>query len=134
MAKTFKLRILTMDKIVYDGEAIKLLTKAKNGDIEFLVNCAPCIASLVPCITTIVNEKNEKLRYFTSNGIVNIKENKITICCDSAESKNDIDVDRAEKSKERAERRLEKRDQYDVERAKLSLLRANLRIKLHDMK
>lgn len=134
MAKTFKLRILTMDKIVYDGEAIKLLTKAKNGDIEFLANCAPCIASLVPCITTIVNEKNEKLRYFTSNGIVNIKENKITICCDSAESKNDIDVDRAEKSKERAERRLEKRDQYDVERAKLSLLRANLRIKLHDMK
>lgn len=123
-----------MDKIVYDGEAIKLLTKAKNGDIEFLANCAPCIASLVPCITTIVNEKNEKLRYFTSNGIVNIKENKITICCDSAESKNDIDVDRAEKSKERAERRLEKRDQYDVERAKLSLLRANLRIKLHDMK
>ena len=61
MAKTFKLRILTMDKIVYDGEATKLLTTAENGNIEFLANCAPCIASLVPCITTIVNEKEEKL-------------------------------------------------------------------------
>lgn len=134
MTKTFRLRILTMDKIAYDGEASKILTRAENGDIEFLSNCAPCIASIVPCITAIVNEKNEKLYYFTSNGVVNVKDNKVTICCDSAESNNDIDVDRAKKSKERAERRLGKPEQYNVERARMSLLRANLRLKLHDMK
>lgn len=134
MAKTFRLRILTMDKIAYDGEALKLLTSAENGDIEFLANCAPCIASVVPCVTTIVNEKDEKLYYFTSNGVVNVKDNKITICCDSAELSSDIDINRAKQSKERAERRLGKRDQYDVERARMSLLRANLRMKIHDMK
>ena len=67
-----------------------------------------------------------------NGGIIEVKDNLITIVADSAERERDIDVSRAERAKQRAERDLEeatKSDRIDeVQRAQVALRRALNRI------
>lgn len=132
MAKTFKLKLLTLDKIVYDSDVAKVFIEADNGKLEVLPNYAPSIISMVPCITTIIDIDGHERKLFTSDGIVNVKNNVMNICCDAAEFEEDIDFARAKASKERAEKRLSKVDKYDLNRIKQSLIRSELRIKLSE--
>jgi F-type H+-transporting ATPase subunit epsilon len=67
--------------------------------------------------------------YATSGGIINVTKEKVTLILDSIERSDEIDIDRANKAKKRAQDRLDNIDQeIDVARAKLALLRAINRI------
>ncbi len=67
-----------------------------------------------------------------NGGIIEVKDDFITIVANSAERERDIDVSRAERAKQRAERDLEeatKSDRIDeVQRAQVALRRALNRI------
>ena len=130
MAKTFKIKILTLGKIVMDSEIEKLFITLASGGVEILANHADSIFSTIPSITRIIDVDGNEQVLFTSRGVMNIKNNNVTLCCDSAEYKSDIDLERAKKSKERAERRINAQDKYNIDRAKEALLRAELRIKI----
>lgn len=130
MAKTFNIKILTLGNIIMDDLAEKLFTTTAYGDVEILANHAPSIFSTIPSITTIIDGDGQQHELFTSKGVINVKNNVVTFCCDSAEDKSDIDLERAEKAKARAEKRINEPDKYDVNRAKEALLRAEVRIKL----
>jgi len=68
-----------------------------------------------------------------SGGFSEVSNNKITFLVESAEFGRDIDVDRAMKAKERAEKRLAKAaaqdDNFNQVRAEAALKRAMARIK-----
>lgn len=130
MAKTFKIKILTLGNIIMDNEVEKLFISSDYGKVELLANHAPSIFSTIPSITTIIDAEGEKHSLFTSKGIINVKNNIVTFCCDSAEYKNDIDLERAQRAKERAEKRIKDHEKYDVNRAKDALKRAEVRIEL----
>ena len=130
MAKSFKMKILTLGKIVMDNEVEKVFISSASGKVEVLANHAASIFSTIPSITRIIDAEGNEQVLFTSKGVMNIKNNEVTLCCDSAEYKNDIDLQRAEKSKERAERRINAQEKYNLDRAKEALLRAELRIKI----
>lgn len=54
-----------------------------------------------------------------------MRPDKVTVLAQAAEKPSDIDVERARKAKERAERRLQaKQDDIDFKRAELALKRA----------
>ena len=130
MAKTFKLKIITLDKIVIDKEVEKLFTKTDYGEIEFLPGYAESIISTIPCITKICDENGSIEEVFTSKGIINIKNNELTFLCDAEEYPEEIDFERAEKARERAENRLLEKEKYDVKRAEAALQRAIVRLSL----
>ena len=128
MAKTFKLKILSLDKVVLDEEVEKILVKTVDGDLEILCNHASIIVSTIPCVTVIVDKDGNKIELATSKGVINMVNNELTFCLGSAELAEEIDLDRARDAKERAEKRIKDSSDYDVERAKLSLARAITRI------
>ena len=130
MAKTFKLKIITLNKTVVDKDVEKLFTKTQLGEIEFLSGYAPSIISTVPCITKIWDEDGTTEEIFTSKGIINIKNNELIFFCDAAEYPEEIDFERAEKAKERAEKRISEKEKYDVIRAEAALQRAIVRLSL----
>ena len=130
MTKTFKLKIITLDKIVVDKEIEKLFTKTAYGEIEFLPGYAESIISTVPCITKICDENGSTEEVFTSKGIINIKNNELTFLCDAAEYPEEIDFERAEKAKKRAENRLSEKEKYDIKTAEAALQRAIVRLSL----
>lgn len=131
MSNTFKFKILTPNRIVANQDVTKVFTKSRDGEIEFLSNHMPIIVSIDNCVTTVIDTDGNEKKFFTSKGVLNLKNKELNICCDAAESSNEIDFERAEKSKERAEKRLSDKDSnLDIERALRSLKRANERLKL----
>ena len=130
MNKTFELNIITPGQPIIKAEIQSLQTKSNDGIVEFRANHTPIISSTVPTITKIIKLDGSIEYYFTSSGIIIIKDNLIKFCCDTAEMPGSIDINRAMKSKERAEKRLKeiKSEDIDEKRAKLSLARAMARI------
>lgn len=128
MEKTFKVNIITPDSPTITAEIKSLHTKSPDGEVEFRANHTPIIISAAPAVTKIMKVDGSVEILFTSSGIIILEDNVINFCCDSAQRPEDIDVNRAMQSKERAEARLNKDSDIDGARARLALARAMARI------
>ena len=80
----------------------------------------------------IIKNHNEENIYAIGGGIIRVEKDKTTLLLNSIEGKNDIDIDRANDAKTRAEKRLENKDEVDVARAKSALERALNRISVYN--
>jgi F-type H+-transporting ATPase subunit epsilon len=67
--------------------------------------------------------------FFVAGGYVDVASDAVTVLVDVAEKPGDIDITRAEKAKQRAEQRLERKTgDIDVVRAQAALARATQRL------
>lgn len=130
MANSFLLKIVTPSRDVYNGMVQRVLLRNSDGEFEVLANHGDMITSTVPNIAKFVDENGESFEVFISTAIVNVIKDEVIICSDAVEFADDIDLERAEKAKKRAEEKILSPDLYDKERVKLSLLRATERIRL----
>lgn len=129
--KEFNLRILTNSRKVYEGKVTKMMTTDAQGQIGIYANHSSYVTSLVPAKTIFEDQNGKVNELFTSTGIMSISKNLVTMLCDSAEFKDEIDKSRAEESKIRAEKRLnERNEEIDLKRAEMSLKRALARINI----
>ena len=82
-------------------------------------------------IGTLVVETNEHLTYTIAGGMLYFEHDVATILSDAVEDVNKLDLDRAEKAKQRAEKRLKDKDpDLDIKRATLALNKALNRLKV----
>jgi F-type H+-transporting ATPase subunit epsilon len=128
MSETFQLEIVTPEKKVVDTTAQEVQIPGKNGYLGILPGHAPLITELaVGEITYRENSTEQHLA--VAWGFAEVLPDKVTILAETAERPSEIDVDRARKSKERAEQRLTSGDtSVDVDRALDALHRAESRI------
>lgn len=88
----------------------------------------PLTAVLVPCVLTIHQNDGIK-KAAVHGGIVEVLKDKVTILAEIAEWPDEIDVNRANEAKIRAERRLASKDSnLDVSRAEMALKRSLARL------
>lgn len=133
MAETkLRLEIVTPEKKVLSEDVDFVVVPGELGELGILPNHTPLMSSLkIGEIRITTGNKIDKLAI--SGGFVEVTKKKVTVLADTAELSCDIDVERAERAKERAERRLAKMDpdsDLDYERARLALLRAINRLKV----
>ena len=89
------------------------------------------------CASKISFDLNDGIisNFAIGGGVLHIEKNsKVTLLLDSIEAKDEIDIERAEKAKERAEDYLTRKDNVDISRAKLALNRALNRINVFNEK
>ena len=124
-----KLKIITHEKIVFDGEADEIIIQSKGGLMGILKDHVPVTTSLDIGVTKI--RQGENYKYFaTMGGIFQFKDNAATILTDVCEDGCDIDVTRAKDAKARAEARLaDVSTNIDTQRAQAALARALARLK-----
>jgi F-type H+-transporting ATPase subunit epsilon len=134
MTDTFKLEIVTPEKKVVDTAAEEMQIPGKNGYLGILPGHAPLITELaVGEITFRENSgsSSNEQRLAVAWGFAEVLPNKVTILAETAERPSEIDVERARKSKERAEERLTSgNSEVDVERALDALHRADTRLEV----
>jgi len=84
IGKTFKVSVITPQRIVYEGQVSSLIAPAELGYLGVLVNHAPLIANLVPG-KIIVRDPSDRARIFHSagKGIIEVLENNVSILIDS---------------------------------------------------
>ena len=123
-----KLKIITHERIVFDGEVDELVVHTTSGQIGVLKDHIPITTSLEIGVTKA--KVGEKYKYFAvMGGVFQFKDNNAVILSDVCEDSSDIDVTRANAAKERAEARLaEHSAELDTQRAQAALARALARL------
>ena len=124
-----QLKIITHEKIVFEGDVDELVLQTKNGQIGILKDHIPLTTSLDIGVTKA--KRGETYKYFaTMGGIFQFKDNVATILTDVCEDGCEIDITRAKSAKERAEARLaDSSAKVDADRAQAALARSLARLK-----
>ena len=130
MADLFKLHVITPERRFYDGEASMVELTTTEGDIGVYRNHIPLTAIVAPGVLKI-HEEGEVKEAALISGFIQILPERITIMAEVAEWPDEIDANRAEEARIRAERRLkEESGEIDTMRAELALRRALVRLSL----
>jgi F-type H+-transporting ATPase subunit epsilon len=108
-----------------------------GGDFGVLANHAPFLSTIK--IGTLTYENgNKRESLMVSGGFCEVSNNKITFLVESAEKGTEIDVERALKAKERAEKRLaqaaQQTENFNRKRAEIALQRALARLKVSNIR
>ncbi len=122
------LKIITQQKVVFEGEVDAFYTTAEDGMIGILPNHLPLICPLKVGITKAISDKKE-IFFTTMGGILQFSENVAVILTDLAELGTDIDEARAKEAYERAKARLAAHtEKNEILRAQFALSKAIARI------
>ncbi|MDR0222350.1 MAG: ATP synthase F1 subunit epsilon [Oscillospiraceae bacterium] len=127
----FNLKIITPDKIFFDGEAENIIVHTTVGDKGVLARHEPYIAALPIGKMRVMTDGKYRVAAISS-GTVEVKDGGDTVVlAQSCEWSDEIDVFRAEKAKKIAEERLADKgtSQKDFEIAEFKLKRAINRLK-----
>lgn len=125
---TMKLLVNTPERVFFNGEATFVELATSEGEIGVYPRHIPLTAVLVPCVLTIHQNDGIK-KAAVHGGIVEVLKDKVTILAEIAEWPDEIDVNRANDAKIRAERRLASKDSnLDVPRAEMALKRSLARL------
>jgi F-type H+-transporting ATPase subunit epsilon len=128
MADTFQLEIVTPTRLMVKEAAEEAQIPGSNGYLGILPGHAPLITELaVGVITYKASGATHTLS--VAWGFAEVLQDKVTILAETAERPQEIDVERAQKAKDRAEQRLKSNDpQVDYTRAEDALQRAETRL------
>ena len=119
--------IMTPDKIFWDEEAEEIILPTNTGQMGVLTKHAPLITALDIGVMSI--RQNNSWNFIAlMNGFASIKNDKVTILVNSAESKETIDSNKAEKEFLEAQDRVNKvTDEKEKVEAILAFKRARAR-------
>ena len=127
MAETnaFKLRVISPDRIFYEGEAIMLELNTIDGQVGISKNHVPMTYMIEPGIMTITESEDSKKEAALHSGFIQILQEEITVLAEAVEWPDEIDENRAKEAQIRAERRLAMKEaNLNAQRAELALRRA----------
>ena len=124
-----KLKIITHERIVYEGEVEELVIQTTSGQMGILKDRLPITTVLDIGVTKA--KVGDSYKFFaTMGGVFQFKDNNATILTDVCEDGCDIDITRANAAKNRAEARLaDNNEKINAQRAQAALARSLARLK-----
>ena len=127
-----KLEIVTPAAKVFSGPVTSVVAPGTEGYFGILPRHAPMIASLgIGELKIKLAGKEQKRLFAMSEGFLEVSPQQVTVIAEAAEDSQEIDVQRAEAAKDRAQKRIsEGRERWDVARAQAALARALNRIRV----
>lgn len=125
---SFLLRIITPDRIFYENQVKMVEFNTTEGEIGVLPGHIPLTVIIKPGILNITEGEGDKEAALHA-GFAEILPEQVTILAEIIEWPEEIDQERAEAARERAEERLRSRTpETDIARAETALQRAMARI------
>ncbi len=128
--RDFTLRIITPERVFYEGRAKMVEFNTTEGQIGVLPGHIPMTVVVLPGVLTI-HERGEEKWAALHSGFVEILPDRVTILAEVVEWPYEIDRSRAEAAMLRARDRIHHRAPgTDLDRAQAALLRAMARIEV----
>ena len=119
-----RVELVSPERILYSGEAEMVIARTVGGgDIAFLPGHAPFVGALEIATATVRTGEGDQV-VAIHGGFVEVSEDTVTILSDVAELAEEIDVGRAERARQVAER---EHQTHDGEAA-AALQRAHVRL------
>ena len=128
----FVLEIVTPERVVYSGQVTSLQAPGTEGSFGVMAGHMLLLASLDIGVLRFADEGGEGVQMAVSGGFAEVGRERVTVLAETAESAEEIDVQRAESSRQRAEERLANRGdgKVDAARARAAFMRAQNRLKI----
>ena len=125
------IKVIQPTQIRIDKEYDHVIVPGVDGDFGISFDHTPFITKIRTGVLQLFqNEKCEE--YAIHDGFVKVENNIVTIVCDTIEKKDEIDIARANASRERAEERLKSsKENINFRRAEASLKKALVRLELN---
>lgn len=101
--KEIKLKIVTPEKILFEEKVSQISISTVMGEITILPNHIPLVSQLTSGEIIIKTDKGEEDLMAVSGGLVEVLPDQVVILADTAERAEDIDEERAEAARRKAE-------------------------------
>jgi F-type H+-transporting ATPase subunit epsilon len=127
---TTRLEIITAERVIYSDDVNAVIAPGIEGVLGILPHHAPLMTILQPG-ELIIRKDGEEIILCVTGGFLEVRPDKVIILADASEYCEEIDVERAEAAKKRAEERLKTRPEgVDHARAEAALRRSIIRLKV----
>lgn len=108
-----KLRLMTPEGTLFEGEAVSVRGRSPGGEFEILPGHGQWVSSIDPCClmvraAAVADDKAaaERLPFAVHGGLIEVHPDSVLILADAAEVGGAIDEERVERARSRAEERL----------------------------
>ena len=129
---TMNLEIVTAERQVFaSDDVVTVIAEGSEGQMTILPKHAPLVTMLEPAELIIRRASGDEMFMVITGGFIEVKPEKTIILADACERSDEIDVQRAEAAKHRAEDRLkEVGGELDRARAESALRRSIARLRV----
>jgi F-type H+-transporting ATPase subunit epsilon len=127
---TIRCEIVSQDRQVFSGDVDMVVLPGASGVMGILPHHSPLLTTLIYGIITVRSGEEEQI-FTVAGGFAEVQPDQVTVLADAAEDIAEIDVQRAEEARKRAQELLERgtgtdTDQYLAIQA--ALRRSTLRL------
>lgn len=132
---TLSIEIVTAERVVRSEDGVDvLIAPGSEGQLAILPRHAPLMTTL-EYGELVFRRGADESSFAIERGFLEVRDNRVTVLADAAEAADEIDVDRAERARERAEARLREGHEQDMSetdlaRAQAAMQRALLRLRV----
>jgi F-type H+-transporting ATPase subunit epsilon len=132
MADKLNLEVITPEKLALREAVDEVVVPGLDGELGILPEHTPVISQLKTGIL-VYRQGNERKQMHVSGGFVEVLPDRVSVLSEVAEKPDEIDLQRAQLARERAEQQLASHsEEIDYHQAELKLERALTRIQLAD--
>jgi F-type H+-transporting ATPase subunit epsilon len=129
MLKT-RLEIITAERVVYSEDVEIVVAPGIEGELGVLPHHAALMTMIQPGELRVRRDNVEE-SMFVSGGFLEVRGDKVVVLANVAERADEIDINRAEAAKRRAEERIaQPAVEIDHARAEAALRRSMMRLKV----
>ena len=122
--------IVSQDRTVFEGDVDIVVLPGSAGEMGVLPNHAPLLTTLNFGVIKVRTRGQEEI-FTVAGGIAEVQPDLVTVLADAAENVREIDMERAEAARQRAQEVLEKGPPADSDTylaVEAALRRSNLRL------
>lgn len=127
---TIRCEIVSQDRMVFEDDVDIVVLPGSGGEMGILPHHAPLLTTLKYGVIK-VRIRGEEQIFTVAGGVAEIQPDIVTVLADAAENVAEIDINRAEAARKRAEETLEKGVPADADSylaIEAALRRSNLRL------
>ena len=110
----FRLKIVTPDGLIYDGDAERLIVRSTTGDLAIMARHINFVTPLGMGKATVI-ANGERREAACIGGMLSVVDGSVTLVPTTFEWADKIDVNRAEASQQRAENILHNQNSTDTD-------------------
>lgn len=127
---TFHLKVLTVDRVFFEGDVERAVVRTTEGDVGILPNHVKYLSAIGIGSLTIIADGKTRVAA-VSGGFVDVSEKNTVVLARTCEWADEIDISRAEKAEERAKAKLQKElSDHEQDIANIKLKKAINRIRI----
>ena len=128
----FSAKIIATNKVYYEDKLRYLNVRTLDGQFGFMARHATVVVAVEVGVLDMQKPDNSWDDVEVGKGMLQFANNRLTLLVDTLETKEEVDIRRAEEAKERAEEELRQKQSYvEFKKSQAALARALGRLEFY---